>query len=290
VERLDKDFCHDLIDLHVHASPCIYERIGNELDISERARGLGYRAILFKCHHTLNADRAFLIRKTLPGFEVHGGFVLNYFVGGINPEAVEAAIMSGAKEVWMPVFHSDHRIKKFGHPGLPNLRPVKEVTRHNKVWKGISILNSAGEIIPELREILCMIADEDIILGTGHLGLEEIFPLIDAAKREGVKKVLITHPEHILTGWPIEDQVRMADMGAVIEHCYVTANLDRVANSIIAVGPKRCVMATDGGTMKLPPPTEIMKTFAEEMLMRGITEKDIETMTKTNPTRLLSLT
>lgn len=45
-----------------------------------------------------------------------------------------------------------------------------------------------------------MIAEADIILGTGHLPVNEIFVLIDVAKERGVKKILETHAEHIATG------------------------------------------------------------------------------------------
>jgi len=288
-----QELAQNIIDLHVHASPCIYDRRDDELGMSKEARSLGYRGILFKCHHTLNADRAFLIRKAVPGMEIHGGLVLSHFVGGLNPSAVEAAIISGAKEVWMPVFDSAYHIKRFGSPGIPAFKPVRSVRRVNRQdqpLKGISILDKYGEIVPEVSEILGMIADADIILATGHLSLEEIFPLIEAAKKAAVKKILVTHAEHAVTGWSVQDQLTMANKGAIIEHCYATANLDKVAKALNTVGPARCVMVTDGGSTFLPHPLDMMRLFIESMLRRGLTENDIEIMTKRNPSALLGLT
>jgi hypothetical protein len=289
-----KDLAQGMFDLHIHASPCIYQRVGDELAISRQAQELGYAGILFKCHHTLNADRAFLVRKMLPGMEIYGGLVLGHYVGGLNPDAVESALFSGAKQIWMPVFHSAHHINRFGYAGIPGLNPVvqvkRNVTQSEKKQKGISILNESGEVLPEVREIIDMVADADIILSTGHISLKEIFPLIESAKRAGVRKMLVTHAEHVSTGWSVEDQVKMANMGAMIEHCYATANFDLVAKALLAIGSDKCIMVTDGGSTAHPPPLEAMKIFVEAMLKRGLTEKDIEVMTKQNPSRLLGLT
>lgn len=72
----------------------------------------------------------------------------------------------------------------------------------------------------------------------------------------------------------------MADMGAMIEHSYATANLDLVAKALQKIGSEKCVMVTDAGRPHHPSPFESMKIFVEEMLDRGLTKKDIEIMTK----------
>ena len=61
-----------------------------------------------------------------------------------------------------------------------------------------------------------------MILATGHLGRDEIFALVKGAKEMGLRKILVTHaefPSQNLTG---EEQAELADLGAVIEHCFTT--------------------------------------------------------------------
>jgi len=62
-----------------------------------------------------------------------------------------------------------------------------------------------------------------------------------------------------------------------------------MAKSIKRVGAERCVMATDLGQFSSPNPIEGLRQFIEIMILCGISEKEIEIMTKKNPARLLGL-
>jgi hypothetical protein len=284
-----KELGQGIIDLHVHSAPCLYQRHGDEYDMSIPAKEFGYEGILFKNHLSCNAGKACIVRKILPGFKAYGSLVLSSYTGGLNPDSVEVAIKMGAKEVWMPVFHAANHIRKLGYVGLPTLKHNLEMDRPKKGWGGYRIIDQDGLILPEVEEILGLIADHDVILGTGHISVEEIYALIEAGKKIGAKKILVTHATHMTTGWTIDDQVKMADMGAMIEHCYPDKRKKEIAEAIKTIGAKRCVLATDAGTDLLPPPVTTMRLFIEEMLANGVSEKDIETMTKDNPRKLLNL-
>ena len=292
----DKDLLHGVIDLHVHTMPSVYDRPFDALALSRQGRAVGYRAILFKCHHAINADCMYIVRKTVPGIEAFGGVVLNYAVGGLNPAAVDAAIGLGAKEVWMPTMNAANHVKAFGKAEYLWHKRVIESTRTPAPASGLTIL-ADGEVISEVHEILRMIADADIILGTGHISLKEVYALLKAAKDEGVKKILVTHPEWEATTWPVEDQIKMAEMGAVMEHCFNALMPFRrsydpslMVEAIRRVGADRCVMATDFGQWRSPHPIEGMRHFIHLMMQLGISEREIEVMTKENPARLLGLT
>lgn len=293
----DRELLQGAIDLHVHAMPCIFDRPFDEVELARQARDSGYRALLFKCHHAINADRAYLVRKIVPGIEVFGGVVLNHPVGGINPEAVDAAIGFGAKEVWMPTLHAKNHIEVVGTPTYPRHVRVREAGKPRKDVRGITILNDEGELIPQVHDILGLIADADIILGTSHLSLKEATALIRAARAEGVKKVLVTHPGWEATAWSVEDQAELVEMGAFLEHCFSTcmpygARYDprRIAEAIKRVGADRCVMATDFGQWYNPHPVEGMRQFIRVMMRLGIEERDIRVMTQESPAKLLGLT
>lgn len=293
----DQELMRGVCELHVHAMPCVFERPFDELELAKQAKDVGYRAILFKCHHAINADRAMTLRKLVPGIEVFGGVVLNRAVGGLNPDAVEAAISFGAKEVWMPTLHAANHIRMIGVADYPKHKRAREATRPSRKVEGITVLSEDGRVRPEVREILGMIADANIILGTSHLSAEEDFKLIRAAKEAGVEKILVTHPAWEAVNLSTEDQEKMVKMGALLEHCFTPCmpfgqryDPKLIANAIKRVGAEQCVMATDFGQWYNPHPIEGMRLFMRVMMRCDISRKEIDTMTKVNPARLLGLT
>ena len=57
--------------------------------------------------------------------------------------------------------------------------------------------------------------------------------------------------------------------------------------AVKVVGCDRIVIGTDCGHFAFPAPVEAMRLFITGMLMRGIPDKDVEKMVKTNPRDLL---
>src|SRR5260370_9416044 len=100
-----------------------------------------------------------------------------------------------------------------------------------------------------------------MILATGHLGRHEIFPLVRRAREMKLKRVLVTHAEFPSQNFSAQEQLELADAGALIEHCFTTmhtgkAPWDPVLTSIRKVGPERCVLSTDLGHTLNPPVAE----------------------------------
>ena len=282
------------IDLHQHAAPSLFERITDVLGLAAEARLRGMRGVLLKAHEQDTTGRAFLVRKQVPGVEVFGGIVLNWIVGGLNPHAVDASIKLGARMVWMPTISAQHHIDFFGgsHYGRSMVakRPLRAAS------SGISIVDEHGELVPEMREILGLIAEADICLSTGHLSPREIALLSREARRAGVRKLLVTHPDLHLSGMSVAEQQALAAEGAFLEKDLITMmpawqslSLEAMAKSIRDVGPQHCVLGTDFGQLHHPPPAEGLRMFIQMLLERGITAEELRTMVATNPARLLGL-
>lgn len=54
-----------VIDLHVHGNTDLYAPPFDEIEISQKAKDVGYRGILCKSHHTVNADRPYILNKVV---------------------------------------------------------------------------------------------------------------------------------------------------------------------------------------------------------------------------------
>jgi hypothetical protein len=234
----------------------------------------------------------------VPGFGYYGGIVLNWEVGGLNPSAVDAAIMFGAKEVWMPNRHagrgSSEVIKGDLYAG--GLQPLwrERSSFLKREHKPINILTPEGELQEVLYEILDLIKEAAIILGTGHASREEAFALVKAAKSAGVKKILITHPSTDTRQpwfWPIEDMVKITDMGANLEFnaTFLPNEEKTMTEAIKKVGADKCVMASGAGSYTLIHPIEAMRHAIRLMRNNGISERETDLMTKDKPAWLLGL-
>jgi len=115
--------------------------------------------------------------KVVPGFEIFGGIVLNRGVGRLKAEAVLriAQIGGGGRIVWLPTFAAENTVR---------------VSVEKRAY--VSVVR-AGRPVPELSEIFSVIAKHDLVLTTGRSAADESLVLIQAAKRAGVKPILLTH-------------------------------------------------------------------------------------------------
>ena len=304
------------IDIHFHCMPDTVQRRMDEVEMAEMAHGYGMRAILLKCHDTMTPDRAYYVNKMVEGIDVYGGIVLNYPVGGFNPLAVVACIQFGGKAVWMPTrsaaFYWQY-IEKKGEKGYYSSihNPYEKKIVEGGNLRGLRALTPQGELLPEIEEILGIVADADLMLGTGHLNpVDEQKILLDEALNAGVKKITITHPlmDHPLALIPYskEDLIYYTRKGVYLDLPYImmsgwkfiTSTPDahesyyspiRYAEMIKTVGPEHCIMSTDFGQVHNPPPPEGLRIFIRAMRENGISDNEIRTMVNVNPGKLLGI-
>ena len=293
-EREDLALMQGAIDMHIHSAPSLFPRLVDHVEVAEAARNYGMRAVVLKEHHGYTSDRMYFVRKLVNGIEVYGGVVLNNAVGGINPFAVDAAIKLGAKIVWFPTLSSKNHLDQMGAPEFG--KSMKQAGKSKLKEKPITVFNESGKLIPEVYEVIDLIADADIMLATGHLSIPEAKAVIQTAKERNVKRLYVNHPEYIING-TIEEQKELADLGAFIEHLAIfmypmwptKAGVDGIVEMIKAVGPEKTILATDLGQVHNPPPAEGLRMFLRVLLEKGIPFDHLEKMVKDNPRFLLNL-
>jgi hypothetical protein len=203
------------VDMHVHSTPSLFPRLVDHAEAAEGAKGYGMKAVVLKEHHGYTSDRMYFVRKLVSGIDVYGGVVLNNAVGGINPFAAEAAIELGARIVWFPTLSAKNHLDQMGGPAFGSSMQPKSKKR--MIEKPITVLDEKGRLKPEVYEVIDLAAAHDIMLATGHLSIPEVRPLVKAAKKRGVKRLYLNHPEYIVNG-TVEEQVELAKMGVYIEH------------------------------------------------------------------------
>lgn len=281
------------VDVHVHSEPDLFPRIADDVGVARHARSLGLRAISLKCHSERTTSRAYLTQQLVPGIQVVGGIVLNRAVGGINPEAVEAALQLGARHVWMPTVDAANHARTFGSTGAYDKQAS---TMARTTDTGIEVFDGGGKPIAGLLDVLDLVAQHRAILSTCHLSVPEIVRLVPLARERGVEKIMITHPFFKVPSLDLETLKSLVAHGAYAEFGYCTispmwnhAPLTRVVEAIEAIGPEHSILMSDGGQRHNPMPAECLRVFAQSVYESGISEDGVTAMIKDNPLDLLEL-
>jgi len=295
LSRADRDMMRGVIDMHLHAHPCLLERPFDEIECAEQARAAGYRGLVLKSIYVPNADRVELVRKVVPGIELFGSIVLNHPVGGLNPEAVRASIGFGVKVVWLPTVHAAHHVRHFGMPTYP-WQTALGLERTQTKAPPIALLDADGELKPEVAEIISLCKAADLVLGTGHVAYDEAMAVLGEARRIGYEKVIATHVGWHATDWSIPQTKAMLDLGCTFEFTVNPLMPNRqqaspkdFAMRIAAIGARNCIVATDLGQHDNVHPVEGFRLWLRILKMHGFTEDDIDVMARRNPARLLGL-
>jgi hypothetical protein len=280
------------IDIHVHSAPSIFARSVTDLELARQATELNMRGFVLKAHEESTVSRAMLMKDLYPNLDVFGCLVLNWYVGGLNPYAVNLALEQGAKIIWMPTGSSKQHLDYFGGPDYKaqpsNIRLLPQ--------EGITILDDYGEVKPELVEILDLIAEKNVVAASGHLSPKETVIFVHLAKERGVQKILVAHPDLGINKMPLELQVELTRQGAYVEKSYLPLmpnwgliQAEEVINSIMTIGIERCVLQTDfGQTTHVTPPLGY-QAFLRLLLEKGVSEHDLQQMGAHNPADLLDL-
>lgn len=283
-------------DLHVHSAPDVLPRKMDDIEMAKRIEESGMAGYAIKSHYFCTSERAQLIRQMFPACDAVGTMTLNSSVGGINPSAVEMAARSGAKLIWFPTCDSAHE-RAYVLSGKYKKQPywatiVQEMAADGNAAPTVTVLDEKGGLTEEAYTVLKVMAKYNLILATSHMSHEETFALVKGAAETGVKKIIVTHADFPTTFYTIEEQKKLVDMGAYIEHCYTTwatgkVELETTLEQIRAIGLDHVILATDLGQKTAIYPDEGMLAFATKLYEAGYSAEEVRKTTVYNPAALL---
>jgi hypothetical protein len=286
------------IDLHCHSGPSVMPRYFDHIEAMHEAASVGIRALLIKDHYYSATPVTEMLNKHFGHLHVRllSGVPLNNTVGGLNIHAVEHGIKLGARLVWMPTFssrnHLDHHKQdahfkdKFPQTKKKMLEPIP-----------LSVVDEHGRLLPEVGPILDLIADNDIVLSSGHLHISEIWPLFEEAKRRGVKRLLCNHPTYVIDA-SLDDIRRLVDMGVYVEHSmcmfvpgskFKFYDPPELARIIEAGTVARTILGSDLGQVGNPRMVDGFRNVIETVLDLGYDEAQVRKMVSTNAADLVGL-
>jgi hypothetical protein len=270
-----------VIDIHAHTAPDSMPRSIDAIDLARLAKSRGMRAIVYKNHYEPTASLAYVVQKEVPGILAFGGIDLNLSVGGMNPAAVEKMAMTTGhlgKLVWMSTFDSQAQVLA----DKAN-RPYVAVSRN-------------GELLPETKAVIAVIAKYNLVMATGHNTPDEDLMLIRESLKQGVRHMVVTHAMIAPIHMTIPEMQEAARLGAYIEFVYngiagvgKELDLEVYTKAVRAVGVEHCILSSDMGQAGNPLHPDALLLFFDALKKQGFSQDEIDRMSKVNPARLLGL-
>lgn len=283
------------IDPHVHSGPSIAPRAIDHIELARQLSSAGFVAAVTKDHDYSGVVSAELIRKHYPDLvtRIYSGIVLNNAVGGINPYAVEHTAAMGGKIVWMPTLAAEHHLRwektsAWSHPAsTQKMRPATPVP----------LFDANKQLKDEVKEVLDVVARTGMTLASGHIHISETWAVFEEAKRRGVQKLILTHPEDIVEA-SLDDVSGIAAMGAYVEHSlafFLEGSKFRTRTSadlkahIDAAGVDRTILCSDLGQVGVVGPLEGFRHAVSMCMDLGYSDGEIHSMVATNAADALGL-
>ena len=283
------------IDPHVHSGPSIAPRAIDHLELAQQMSSARFAAVITKDHDYSGVMTAALIANHHPELctKVYSSIVLNNVIGGFNPYAVEHTAAMGGKIVFMPTLAAENHLRWEKDSGWVHPASTQKI----RPAVGIPVLDAAGEVRDEVKEVLDIIAKNDMALASGHLHVSETWKVFEQAKKRGVKRLIFTHPEEIV-GASLNDVKGIAAMGAYVEHSlcmflegskFKVAGPEDMRKHIEAAGVGKTIMCSDLGQPGVFSPLEGFRRGVKMCLDLGYSDAEAHAMVSTNAAEAFGL-
>jgi hypothetical protein len=284
-------------DLHVHVAPDVMDRRIDDVTLAEQYGDHDLAGFVLKSHYVPTAERASVVNRVVQGAHAIGAITLNNAVGGMNAMAVEIAALEGARVVWFPTFDALNEPIGRSHPQEGEVVPMwakmqRDLRARGFVSEPVLVVDAENNVLPEVVNVLKVIAEHDLVLATGHLSRNEIFAVVDAALAQGVKRIVITHPEFPSQNISGPDQRALAERGALLERCFTTAytgktTWEKMFENMRTSGPGSSFISTDLGQPFNPAVETGFALMADRLIAAGFTDAEIEKMAVENTRKLV---
>lgn len=295
IERRIDNLLKGAIDPHVHSGPSIAPRAIDHLELLQQASAAGFAAVVTKDHDYSGVMTAALIKRHYPDLKtkIYSSIVLNNVIGGFNPYAVEHTAAMGGKVVWLPTLAAENHLRwqenaKWTHPAsTEKIRPAV----------GIPVLNADKSVRDDVKEVLDIVARNDMVLASGHLHISETWRVFEEAKKRGVNRMVLTHPEDIVEA-SMNDVKGIAAMGAFVEHSlcmflegskFKIADGEELRKHIEAAGVDQTIFCSDLGQIGVFSPIEGFRRGIKLCMDLGYDDAQIRKMVSTNAARALGI-
>ncbi|PPR47257.1 MAG: hypothetical protein CFH19_00691 [Alphaproteobacteria bacterium MarineAlpha5_Bin9] len=287
------------VDSHIHCCPHLNKRSIHIFEAVRHALAFKMKGIGLMDNFCNTSGYAALINKEMENIklDVFGGLIMEPYAGGISAESVKIALSYNygdnlnTRFISMPTHHTRYIAK------LEN--------RSENYIESCLHIPESKQLADPLPEILDLIAENDVVLNTGHLSGEEAIRLISFAKKRGVKRIMVpsSHYEEDIVG-----EITKLDCYSEFSFFFVSnatevalthideekhkatpVNLNKMAKLIKAAGIKNTILSSDCGVSVLPIPVRGFVKFLLMIKQQGFDDSEIKDMISNNTMNLFKI-
>jgi len=161
----------------------------------------------------------------------------------------------------------------------------------------LNFIDAAGHLLPEVKEIIKIVAENQLVLACGHYPFEDTFRLFQEAREAGVQRMEVVHPVHMHSKHSIEQMQKQAELGVKLMVMGLGAQAFPLAEAgplyaarqIKEVGPENCVFGSDLGQFQNFPHTVSNRWMVKSLFAYGCTKEELYQVFQVTPARHIGL-
>ncbi len=170
---------------------------------------------------------------------------------------------------------------------------MSNISRMRRKASGCSVLMK--KVLPAVREVLKICAEQKLVVQTGHLSPSEALAVIEAGRDAGVDRMVVTHAQFEVVNMSFDEMKKAASMGAKLELCAMgplmgpeahlewmrhwrRVKVEETATAVKEIGAENFILATDLGQFGNPSPADGLQLFVTDLMKAGLGKDQITTM------------
>jgi hypothetical protein len=298
-----------VIDIHCHA----HEGQQDALAVAQHASANGMGGILFKTlpgrqkpMDTLRKIQAELHRWAdqvgIEPVRTWAAWNIGNQLGHLsNAEDAREQVADGIRAIWMPnnthantlmLTPNRSMLEKAGKPGdVPDSIPW-ELARE---LGGNYLLGDDMKLLPQVREVFEVVADNDLAVVFGHATHAEIYEMAEQVQRLGIRKAFVDHPFSPFVALSVAQMKELTSVGIYMNFTFdelsplLGLNPAVMCSAIQELGTDHVVLSSDCGEPLFPNSVEAMRQIRAYMCAFGLSREEVDRISITNPGKIVGV-
>jgi len=287
------------VDNHIHCCPHINGRSIHIFEAVRHALAFKMKGIGLMDNFSNSSGYAALVNKELSNInlDVFGGLIMEPYAGGVSADTLKVALKYN---------YGDNLNTRFVSMPTHHTRYTAMIENRSKSYiESCLHIPKSEQLHDPLPEILDLIAENDIVLNTGHLSGEEAIRLIEFAKKRGINRIIVpsSHYEKDIVE-EISKQNCFSEFSFFFvsnatetglthiddeKHKAQPVDIEKMKDLIKISGVNNTILSGDCGVSILPIPVKGFVKFLLMIKQQGFTDKEIKNMVSVNPIKLFKI-
>ena len=160
---------------------------------------------------------------------------------------------------------------------------------------GNYLLGEDMKLLPQVREVFEVIADNDLAVVFGHATHAEIYEMAEHVRRLGIHKAVVDHPFSPFVALSVPQMKELTAVGIYMNFTYdelsplLGLNPAVMCAAIQELGTEYVTLSSDCGEPLFPNSVEAMRQIRAYMCAFGLSREEVDRISVTNPGKIVGV-